>query len=288
MNVQTMISHFIMKTKKLLGPRSSVFLILITLSLFTSCQEEKKNDNSEVAEKIEVPLERHDTFYQYSIWWAFVNKIFEGDLTAKELKSKGDIGLGSYNLLDGELIMLDGVLYQASEDGKVHTPEDDKKVVYANAAFFNKDDSYNLPKVESYDELRAFINEKLPSKNFFYAFKIHGEFSTMKCGGLHKQEPPFEKGLDVLIPERPIFERENFKGTMVGFYCPTFIGNINVAGYHLHFVSDDKEFAGHVMEFEAENLTLEIDQLDKYQFDLPNTEDFEKVGFDNEFQYKKD
>nr|WP_292966385.1 MULTISPECIES: acetolactate decarboxylase [unclassified Allomuricauda] len=282
-----MISHF-MKTKEILRPRSSVFFIVATLILFTNCQEENKIAANEVVEKIEAPLEKHDTFYQYSIWWAFVNKIFEGELTAKELKSKGDIGLGSYNLLDGELIMLDGVLYQASEDGKVHIPEDDKKVVYANATFFEKDYSYTLPKVENYGELRAFINEKLPSKNFFYAFKVHGEFSKMKCGGLHKQEPPFEKGLDVLIPERPIFERENFKGTMVGFYCPTFIGNINVAGYHFHFVSDDGEFAGHVMEFEAENLTLEIDQLHKYQFDLPQTEDFENVGFENEFQYKKD
>ncbi len=284
MKVQTIVKHLILKIKI----RSSVLLVVATLSLFTSCQQEKNIANNEVAEKIEAPSTNQDSFYQYSIWWAFVNKIFEGDLSAKELKAKGDIGLGSYNLLDGELIMLDGVLYQATEDGKVHKPEDDKRIVYANAAFFNQDYSYDLPEVESYDDLRAFINEKLPSKNFFYAFKIHGEFTKMKCGGLHKQEPPFKKGLDVLIPERPIFERENFKGTMVGFYCPTFIGNINVAGYHLHFVSDDEEFAGHVMEFKAKNLTLEIDQLHKYQFDLPNTEDFEKVGFDNEFQYKKD
>ncbi|MCK0159211.1 acetolactate decarboxylase [Allomuricauda sp. F6463D] len=270
------------------SPGSRLLLILAIMFLFINCKEEKKVESNEVEEKKETLTKTENVFYQYSIWWAFVNKIFEGDLSAKELKTKGDIGLGSYNLLDGELIMLDGVLYQASEDGKVHKPEDDTKVVYANAAFFNKDYSYDIPKVQNYEELRAFINEKLPTKNFFYAFKIHGEFSKMKCGGLHKQEPPFEEGLDVLIPERPIFERENFKGTMVGFYCPTFIGNINVAGYHLHFVSDDEQFAGHVMEFEAENLTLEIDQLDKYQFDLPNTEDFENVGFDNEFQYKKD
>ena len=287
MKIQTIKILLIMKNKIISSSASLVFLILVTLLLFTNCQEEKERTDKEVSEKSEAVMENPDIFYQYSIWYAFVNKIFEGDLSAKELKTKGDIGLGSYNLLDGELIMLNGILYQASEDGKVHKPEDSKKIVYANAAFFNKDFSYELPKVESYDNLRAIINDKLPTKNFFYAFKIHGEFSKMKCGGLHKQKAPFEKGLDVLIPERPIFERENFKGTMVGFYCPTFIGNINVAGYHLHFVSDDEKFAGHVMEFEGENLTLEIDELHKYQFDLPNTEDFENVAFDKEFQYKK-
>jgi acetolactate decarboxylase len=74
---------------------------------------------------------------------------------------------------------------------------------------------------------------------------------------------------------------------MVGFYCPEFIGNINVAGFHFHFVSEDETFAGHVMEFEAENLTLEYDKMHEYQFVLPQTEAYDNVGFDKEFQYKK-
>jgi len=60
-----------------------------------------------------------------------------------------------------------------------------------------------------------------------------------------------------------------------------------VKAYHLHFVSDDKQFAGHVMEFEAENLKVEIDLINKYQFDLPTTEEFLKGEFENEFQYNK-
>ncbi|MGB5392664.1 MAG: acetolactate decarboxylase [Lutimonas sp.] len=230
---------------------------------------------------------RSDVFYHYSIWWAFVNKVFEGDITAGELKAKGDLALGSYNLLDGELIMLDGILYQAKENGEVVHPNDSIKIAYANAAFFDQDGIFNILKADNYDCLRDSIHAQLPSKNYFYAFKIKGDFIKMTCGGLHKQEAPFEKGLDVLIPARPVFERKNFKGTMVGFYCPEFIGNINVSGFHLHFVSDDGKFAGHVMEFEAENLTIEFDEMTEYQFVLPHTEAYENVGFDKEFQYKK-
>lgn len=121
----------------------------------------------------------------------------------------------------------------------------------------------------------------------FYGFKIKGEFSYMKCGGLHKQEPPFKDGLDVLIPNRPVFERQNFKGTMVGFFCPDFIGDINASGYHLHFISDDKTFGGHVMEFEAKSLGVSFDEMNEYQFVLPDTEAYRNVGFDANFQYKK-
>ncbi|GAA4814967.1 acetolactate decarboxylase [Litoribaculum gwangyangense] len=264
----------------------NTFVLMLIVSA-SACVNKEKNTKSENKEDINITQNHSDVFYHYSIWWAFVNKVFEGDITAGELKTKGDMALGSYNLLDGELIMLDGKLYQAKEDGEVLEPNDSLKVVYANAAFFDVDGSFKIQKAENYDTLRARINEQLPSKNFFYGFKIKGHFKYMKCGGLNKQTPPFQEGLDVLIPNRPIFERENFSGTMVGFYCPEFIGNINVAGFHFHFVSEDETFAGHVMEFEAENLTVEYDKMHEYQFVLPQTEAYDNVGFDKEFQYKK-
>lgn len=272
--------------------KNGIVLLGLVCLLFFGCKQKTESDTSATDGKSKAELtiehpQKSDTFYHYSIWWAFVNKVFEGDITAAELKTKGDIALGSYNLLDGELIMLDGKLYQAKENGEVLEPSDSLKIAYANATFFDAEGSFNIDKAENYENLRAQINEQLPSKNFFYAFKIKGNFKHMKCGGLHKQTPPFEEGLDVLIPNRPIFERSDFRGTMVGFYCPQFIGNINVAGFHLHFISEDETFAGHVMEFEAENLMVEFDKMNEYQFVLPETKDYENVGFDKEFQYKK-
>jgi len=261
--------------------------VIALFSLLGCKQEVKPEIESKETNKQTEVVEKSDIFYHYSIWHAFVNKIFEGDITAAEVKANGDIGLGSYNLLDGELIMLDGKLYQAKEDGSVITPTDDTKVVYANATFFDTDDSFELGEIADYETLRKHINEKLETKNMFYAFKIHGEFTKIKCGGLHKQEKPFKDGLDVLIPNRPIFERENFSGTMVSFFCPEFIGDINASGYHLHFVSDDETFAGHVMEFEAKSLRVEIDQIHEYKFVLPQTKEYKNVGFDKAFQYKK-
>jgi acetolactate decarboxylase len=111
----------------------------------------------------------------------------------------------------------------------------------------------------------------------------------MKCGGLTKQEQPFEEGLDVLIPNRPVFEAENISGTMVGFYCPKFIGNINVAGYHFHFISDDKKFGGHVMEYESNGkLSVALDKMNNYHFYLPDNDAYENVRLEKEFQYKKE
>ncbi len=37
-------------------------------------------------------------------------------------------------------------------------------------------------------------------------------------------------------------------GTIVGLDAEIFMGS-SVAGYHLHFISDDQTFGGHVMDF---------------------------------------
>jgi len=156
----------------------NVYLILL-LPLFLMACKQPQTPSEVVDNVVSLTKEKPDLFYHYSIWYAFVNKIFEGNLTAKELKTKGDIGLGSYNLLDGELIMLDGILYQATEDGKVIKAPDDAKIVYANATFFDEDQSFKIDKAENYASLREQINTELPSRNIFYGFKIHGDFKKI-------------------------------------------------------------------------------------------------------------
>ena len=267
--------------------KTKLIIPLLVAFILCSCKESHEPTEPETKkESAEVLKPAQDLFYHYSIWYAFVNKVFEGNLTAQELKQKGDIGLGSFSMLDGELVMLDGIPYRARQDGSVIVAEDQDKIVYANATFFDNEKSFTLDNVSDYPSLRDSINKELKSKNIFHAFKIPGEFNYIKLGGVPLQKKPFEDGLDVLLPERPIFEGENIKGTMVGFYCPDFIGQINVAGYHLHFVSDDKKLAGHVMEFDAKNLEVQMDYMFEYQFVLPDTEEYLNVGFEKEFQYQ--
>ena len=261
-------------------------LIIVLLITVVSCiQKTEKESKEEIVYTTEIENLYKDTFYQYNIWWGFVNKVFDGDLTVKELKKRGDIGLGSYTQLDGELIMLDGIPYRVREDGSVTVPKDDDKIVYVDAAFFESEFSFEINQKTDFNSLRNAINNELPTPNKFYTFKIKGTFNNMKCGGLNKQERPYVDGLDVLIPSRPVFEKKNIKGTIVGFYCPEFIGNINVAGYHFHFISDDKTMGGHVMAFETDQLHIEADAVSNYHFALPESEDFNNVSLDKEFQY---
>lgn len=265
------------------------FIITAFTLIFYSCENHEKHDNdSDENHFVHEEQAKPDTYFHYSIWHAFVNKVFDADLKISELKANGDIGLGSFDLLDGEMVMLDGVPYRIREDGKVSVGADNDEIVYANAAFFDQDGSFVINKTVDYDQFRAICNENLPSLNLFYAFKVHGTFKDLKLGGLHAQEKPFDDGLDVLIPNRPIFEGENIVGTMIGFFCPEFIGDINAAGYHFHFISDDLKMGGHVMEFECtEPLEVKYDEMNNYHFYLPDNEDYRNVSLDKQFQYGK-
>jgi acetolactate decarboxylase len=259
-----------------------VLLLCLLIIFVISCKRQAAEEKSTGADTV-----TKDRFYHYSIWTALVNKVYDGTLTVAEGKTKGDIGLGTYNGADGELIMLDGIMYHVPSTGEVKVAGDTMHIPYLNAAHFSKDDSFEINDRLNYDSVRKLIQQHFPSRNFFYAFKIHADLDTLKLGSLYKQEKPYQEGLDSLMPKRPKFNHTNVSGTMVGFYCPDFIGDINVAGFHLHFLSDDKKVGGHVMEFIGKNIKVEMDKLHSYNFVLPETEDFNKVNLEKKFQYGK-
>ena len=69
--------------------------------------------------------------------------------------------------------------------------------------------------------------------------------------------------------QQPEFERRDVTGTLVGFWTPEYAGRLNVPGYHLHFLSDDRKFGGHLLECTGSNLRLEIQRRGVYQLALP-------------------
>ena len=76
--------------------RIVVSLMLIVALSLTACGTGKSSANKDVLNQ--VSLLQGLTFGDYN-----------GSVTAATLKDKGDIGIGTFDALNGELIMLDGV-----------------------------------------------------------------------------------------------------------------------------------------------------------------------------------
>ena len=65
---------------------------------------------------------------------------------------------------------------------------------------------------------------------------------------------------------QPEYIEENVTGHIVGIWTPEMFHGVSVAGYHLHFISDDFTFGGHILDFtmlEGEVEIGAVDQLDQ-------------------------
>jgi len=215
--------------------------------------------------------------YQVSTIDALLLGTYDGEVSLKNLKEKGNFGIGTFDGLDGEMLMLDSKIYQIKADGKVYEPLDAIFTPFASVCQFNPDFVYNINKKTDFDNLKKFINTKIKNKNLFIAFKIKGSFRSIKTRSVPKQTKPYPP-LSSVTKNQPEFFYENLSGTIVGFYCPEFVKGVNIPGYHFHFLSDDLKKGGHVLEFELSNASIEIDILNKFLLDLPiKNKDFQSL-----------
>ena len=71
-----------------------------------------------------------------------------------------------------------------------------------------------------------------------------------------------------MVKNQLIFEFHNVEGTMVGFWCPAYLEEINVLGYHLHFITKDKKTGGHLLECRMQDVKIEIDYTPEFHMAL--------------------
>ena len=253
--------------------------IIMLLPLAISCVQ----DSGQIVQENEI---KNDMIFHYSVLKALDNGVLESTMTVGELKKHGGHGLGTYNELNGELIAMDEVIYQVKADGKVLVPEDESLIPYAVVCFYQEEHDLQMEGEIDYPSLTAFVEERIPSFNLFYAIRISGTFNYIKCGSANKQVRPYDKSIAEMLEGRPVFKAENISGTLVGYWCPEYIGDINSDGFHLHFLSDDLSMGGHLLEFQASELEIGYDIKYEYKFVLPETEDFRNAFFrDAEVNY---
>ncbi|SHF84388.1 acetolactate decarboxylase [Chryseobacterium sp. OV279] len=219
-----------------------------------------------------------DKIYHYSSMDAMRNGVYTGDITVKELKQKGDFGLGTYNFLDGELIALDGKIYRIATDGSVEVADIKRKVPFGSFTFFKKDKLVTLEQIKTIDDLLKKLPELLPSRNRFYAIKIEATFSSLTLGGAIKVDEKDTTGIATFMKTRPLYKKQNIRGIIIGFYNPGYAGGLDLSPFHFHFISDDKKAGGHMIEgnFSDAKITIQIDEKNAYEVILPNTND---VGY---------
>ncbi len=221
------------------------------------------------------PADR-ETIHQVSLLQGLMYGDYNGSLSVAELKKLGDTGIGTFDALNGELIMLDGTVYRAAGDGSVEAVSDEEQIPFANVTFFDVDKSETLTDVADVNALKEVLNERMNEfgKNRFYMVKIRGNFPAMHVRSELAQEEPYQPLADVLEQDQTCFDYENIEGTVVGLYCPDYMDRLNAAGWHFHFLSDDQTCGGHVLDLYLAEAEAEWDSTDRFSMILPDNEAF--------------
>ncbi len=223
--------------------------------------------------------EKNDTFYQVSTITALLEGVYEGETSLRELKQHGDTGIGTFNGLDGEMIALDGEFYQVKADGKAHRAEESLKTPFAVVAFLKPAKRFTVRDRMDCEQLQAYIDAFLPTKNTMYVAKIQGRFRYAKTRSVPKQNKPYPRLVEV-VKTQPAFEFSNVEGTIIGVRLPGYLKGINVPGYHFHFVTLDKAAGGHLLACEILDGVVEIEPLSQLQLSLPTAGAFFTIDLD--------
>ena len=226
-------------------------------------------------------LPGRDTLYQVSTLDALLAGVYAPAVRVAEVLRHGDLGLGTFEALDGEMVVLDGRAYQAKADGRVRPAPAALGVPFAQVTFFEPDLRLVRLDASSLEALGAALDRGLPSLNVYWALRARGRFSLVKVRSVPAQEKPYPP-LAEAAKGQAVFELRNVEGDLVGLRSPASARGDGVPGWHLHFLTRDRRRGGHVLALSAPSLAAELDLTPALALTLPDTPDFRKADLSGE------
>ena len=211
----------------------------------------------------------HHVLFQASTIGALLDGDYDGDLTFAELAAQGDLGLGTLNGLDGEMIALDGRFYRADLDGRVNEIGPRERTPFAVVTGFEPTVEATLGEELDHAALLAALDQLVPeAAGVTCALRLDGRFELVRARSVPRQSPPY-RPLDEVVADQHVFELADVEGTMLGFRFPAWVEGIEVAGYHLHFVDAARERGGHVLGSRSSGLRARLDPSSDLHVELP-------------------
>ena len=223
----------------------------------------------------------YNKLYQFGIADAFVNGLYNAKLPLKDLKANGDFGVGAPGMLDGEITIYKGKVYQTKSTGVTAVAADSVNTALAFVTFFKADTVFSINKTINQLELYKLLDTYMTNKNGMYAIRVTGDFVQMKTRAF----PPVSKepypALATIMDQMKTFELNKTKGVLIGYRIPPYLAGVNIAGYHFHYLNDALNAGGHALNFTLTNVKVEIANLTEFRLEVPKDKAFMNYDFKN-------
>ena len=214
----------------------------------------------------------HATLFQVSTSGALIEGVIDGAVTVAELSLHGNLGLGTFADLDGEMVILDGTVYRVRSDGEVSVANQADLVPFAVVTEFMPESLSELNEVTSYDDLLVRLDAQRNTNNQFFAVRLEGTVDYLKTRAVGKSAG--DRSLVAAAEQQSEFELHDVEGVFVGFWSPSYAKSVNISGWHIHFLTADRQAGGHVLACQGASLRAEAQHLSDFRIAIPETAAF--------------
>ena len=221
---------------------------------------------------------KENKMYQVSTLQALALGYSRAVVTVKELLEHGDTGLGTFEDVNGEMIVAGGRCFRATEDGSVTEPAGDMGVPFAAVARVGGQRQFELGAVEDIDALKTLLDVKIEEDfglNSMHMVRIDGEFDKICARSESAYRSHHVTLKDILSTTQKDFFFDDIRGTLVCVYFPDYMDGINAPGWHLHFLSEDCTRGGHVFDLRMRKGSVALDKINAVEIQLPREAAFD-------------
>ena len=225
--------------------------------------------------------------YQVSTLQALALGYSRAVITAGELLKEGDTGLGTFEDVNGEMIVMDGHCYRADQDGYVTVVDPEIGVPFAAVSKLYGEQQFPLKNISDITSVQTELTRKIEERfglNSMHVARIDGEFEWIDA----RSEAPYRSQhislKEILSQTQKSFLFKNIRGSLVGVYFPDYMDGINMPGWHLHFLSEDRSRGGHVFDLSIRKGAAKVDKISSIVINLPKEAAFDTYSLKEDLQ----
>jgi alpha-acetolactate decarboxylase len=184
--------------------------------------------------------------------------------------------------INGEVVILEGIAYHLQASGSVRIVEAHEERPFAMVTPFEASHTRmnstfpGLRNKQSVLECLRTLYAGVPNRFvFFLIANVRCDSITVRVvqGQQYPRQP-----LSALGDTQKVHSYQDVPGSIVGFWSPAYMDGVSVSGVHMHFLSEDRTYGGHVLELEAtQEIRMEAAVLNEFDLELPVNEEFDEA-----------
>ncbi|WP_035766260.1 acetolactate decarboxylase [Butyrivibrio sp. NC2002] len=228
-----------------------------------------------------------NTMYQVSTLQALILGYSRTVINVDELIQHGDTGLGTFEDVNGEMIVMDGHCYRADQFGNITEVDPSTGIPFAAVARLYGNQQFQLNDMPNVASIQTELTRKIEEVfglNSMHIVRIDGEFGKIDA----RSEGPYRSHhirlKEILFNTQQSFLFENIRGSLVGVYFPDYMDGINMPGWHLHFLSEDRTKGGHVFDASIIKGAARVDKITSIHINLPKEASFDTYSLKEDLE----